>query len=588
MEMRWSLDELYTGFDSPEFKGDFEALKKEIKDLRDWAEEHLTVDGSPEDKLEYFINAGNKLEKYSMVLEYVYLILSVDTMNETAAKLRGQINEALTELAMPDAQFKKFVGSLPDLDKVINSQGREAAQHKFYLEEARRLSRYMLSEEGEAVVSKMEQTGSVMWSQLHEQLTSTLNVKIVIDGEEKSLPLPVVRNFAYDKDAELRKKAYNAELKAYEQVDKAVALALSGIKGEVITLSKLRGYESPLEMTLQNSRMDREILDAMFEAMRESFPAFRGYLRKKAEMLGHKGGLPFYDLFAPVGEVNMTFTYSEAAEFVIKNFGSFHKKLGEFAERAFNNNWIDAEPREGKLGGAFCANIHAIGQSRIMSNFAGAFNDVCTLAHELGHAFHGDCLNNETALNSNYPMPIAETASTFCETLICNAALKIATPQEALVILENDISGVTQTIVDIYSRFQFEDEVFRRRERGPFSVNELKAIMLKAQLEAYGDGLDPEVPHPYMWLCKSHYYQASHNYYNFPYAYGQLFAMGLYAQYLEEGEAFFDKYVALLAATGKASLYDIGRQAGIDVRSKTFWKTSLKVVEENIEKFIAM
>jgi pepF/M3 family oligoendopeptidase len=340
-------------------------------------------------------------------------------------------------------------------------------------------------------------------------------------------------------------------------------------------------------MTLLHSRLDRPILEALLAAMKDSFPMFRKFFRKKAEMLGHPGGLPFYDLFAPVGDLHMTFTYPEAAAFVVKHFGGFHPKLGAFAQQAFDQRWIDAEPREGKQGGAFCDNIHPLGQSRIMTNFTGSFNDVSTLAHELGHAFHGDCLNQETSLNSEYPMPIAETASTFCETLICAAALKTATPQEALVILENDISGVAQVIVDIYSRFLFEDEVFRRRPEGPLSVQECKDIMLEAQRQTYGDGLEGDL-HPYMWLCKTHYYHAGHNYYNFPYAYGQLFAKGLYAKYLAEGEAFYDQYTALLATTGKANLYDIGKQAGIDVRDPAFWKNSLEVVAQDIEKFVTL
>jgi pepF/M3 family oligoendopeptidase len=338
-------------------------------------------------------------------------------------------------------------------------------------------------------------------------------------------------------------------------------------------------------MTLIDSRMERKTLDAMFAAMKDFLPVFRKYFRKKAEMLGHKNGLPFYDLFAPVGKTETSFTYDEAFELICRIFSGFSGKLGDFAKKAFERQWIDAEIREGKRGGAFCENLLPIGQSRIMANYSGTFNDVLTLAHELGHAYHGECLGGETPLNSHYTMPIAETASTFCETLICDAMIKSAPSAERLSILENDISGAAQVIVDIYSRFLFEDEVLRRRADGSLSVAELKEIMLDAQKMAYGDGLNPDFLHPYMWICKPHYYYSDSNYYNFPYAYGQLFSKGLYAAYLREGDAFVKKYDDLLGAAGKNSLEDIAKLADIDVTSKDFWVSSLKLYEEMINDF---
>ncbi|MBZ4668564.1 MAG: family oligoendopeptidase, partial [Defluviitaleaceae bacterium] len=377
-----------------------------------------------------------------------------------------------------------------------------------------------------------------------------------------------------------------AELKAYDKIAEASAASLNGIKGEVITESKMRGYHSPLEMTLIHSRMDQETLDAMFSSIMESLPSFRKYLKKKAELLGHKNGIPFYDLFAPMGEVEMKFTYEEAKDFIVKNFSKFSPALGNFAKNAFEKRWIDAEPRDGKRGGAFCSNIHAIKESRILSNFTGTFNDVVTLAHELGHGYHGECLKNETYLNSDYPMPIAETASIFAETIIINAALKEASPEEAFAILESDLMSSTQVIVDIYSRFLFEDELFKRREHGSLSVNELKKMMLESQKEAYGEGLDENYLHPYMWVCKPHYYYADYNYYNFPYAFGLLFSKGLYALYLERGETFVKEFDDLLAATGKSNLVDVAKKMNIDLHSVEFWKNSLKLIEKDIDKFI--
>lgn len=588
MNMRWDLDVLYTSFDSPECKRDWEELVQQIQDLKKWANEHLHSAENAVAKMEsYITQLTSILQKQYRLYSFAELTASVDARNEQALQLSERIQELAVEKVEPSVQFQKWIGTLEQLGELI-SKSDLLEKHRFFLEETAEESKYMLSEKEEIIVAKMKNTGSNAWTKLQESLTAKLLVDIVVDGEKKQLPLPVVRNMAFEKDPQLRKDAYEAELAAYKKVDDAVAAALNGIKGEVITVSKLRGYESALEKTLKDSRMDKETLDAMLTAMRESLPAFQRYYRKKAELLGHANGLPFYDLFAPVGEADMRFSYQEARDFIVKHFASFSDKLSQFAARAFDNRWIDAEIREGKRGGAFCDNLHVVKESRIMANFTGSFNDVSTLAHELGHGYHGECLVDEAFLNSDYPMPIAETASILCETIIADAALKEATPEEAFAILENDISGSGQVIVDIYSRFLFESALFARRQEGSLSVKELNALMLQAQKDAYGEGLDHQYLHPYMWLCKPHYYSADYNYYNFPYAFGLLFAKGLYAEYQKRPEAFVKQYDELLSVTGKKSVADVAAIMDVDVRSVDFWRSSLALIEKDIETFLSL
>ena len=434
----------------------------------------------------------------------------------------------------------------------------------------------------------MKNTGSSSWMKLRDLLTSSLKIDIELNGEKKQLPLTVIRNMAYDKDEQIRKKAYEAEINSYKKIEDAVAACLNGIKGEVITICKMRGYKSPLEQSLLNSRMDRETLDAMLSAMKESFPSFRRYFKKKGELLQKDNGMTFYDLFAPIGNADMDFPYEKGQNFVYENFKTFSNSLADYAKQAFDNNWIDVKPREGKVGGAFCHNIHAIGESRFMLNYGDKFSDVITLAHELGHGYHGQCLTNESILNSDYPMPIAETASTFCETIVKKAAIKFASKEEAFSILESEISDCAQVIVDIYSRFFFESELFKNRENASLSVEELNSLMLAAQKESYGDALDERYLHPYMWICKPHYYDSEYNFYNFPYAFGLLFAKGLYAKYLKTGKDFAKDYDRLLSLTGKMRLYDVAKLVDIDIHDIEFWRSSLKAVEEDINNFIEL
>ncbi|MBV1709368.1 MAG: M3 family oligoendopeptidase, partial [Erysipelothrix sp.] len=519
--------------------------------------------------------------------QFASLTSATDARNEVALDYLNKLNMKSTALTQPSVVFQTYLKGLDSLESIIETSPK-LKDYAFYLEQIKLRSKYMLSEKEEVAISKMTMTGSTAWSNLQNKLSSTLMVDVVLDGEKKSLPLPAVRNLAYSEDKEKRLAGYHAEMDAYKKIEESSAAALNGIKGEVVTLCELRGFESALEETLIKSRMDKETLDAMLTAMREYLPAFRKYLRRKGELLGHSDGLPFYDIFAPMGEVNMTYSYSEAMDFIISQFGTFSQRLADFTRNAYNKAWLDVEPREGKRGGAFCANLHTIKESRILSNFDGSFSNMTTLAHELGHAYHGANLVDESVLNSRYPMPIAETASIFCETIVVNAALKKASKQEQLAILESSISDSTQVIVDIYSRFLFESTLFEQRKNSVVSVAKLKELMFSAQREAYGDGLDQNYLHPYMWINKPHYYSAGLNFYNFPYAFGLLFSKGLYAEYLKRGDEFVEQYDALLNATGKELIADVAMRMNVDVRNPDFFRSSLALIEKDIEKFIEL
>ncbi len=582
MELSWSLSEIYKSFKDEGFINDILKLDKCIEDIKNFGTTFFERRDSNIKKIEEYIKKRSKFEKLSNKLEiFINLSLSVNTKDKEALKYSDILEKKLTEVVETFAKIEKWISSLENLSYIIN-QSSILKEHEFFLFEIVEKGRYILSEKEENIISNMKNTGSSAWAKLKDNLVS--NLMVDINGKEE--PLTVVLNMAYDKDEKVRKSAYEAEIKSYKKVEEGVAAALNGIKGEVITISNIRGYKSPLQMTLLDSRMDEESLNAMLSAMKESLPVFRKYLRRKGELLGHKNGLPFYDLYAPIVDCEMKFSYEEAGDFVEKNFRSFSESLGNYARKAINNRWIDVMPKEGKVGGAFCENIHSIGESRFLLNFGGSFSDVVTMAHELGHGFHGECLKNEKILNFDYPMPIAETASTFCETIIKTAAIKNANKKEALAILETEICDDTQVIVDIYSRFLFEKNLFEKRKECALSVEEIKNLMLAAQKEAYGDGLDQNFLHPYMWLWKPHYYDADYNFYNYPYAFGLLFSKGLYAEYLKRGDSFIKDYEKLLSITGKNKLEDVAKVMGINIHNIEFWRSSLKLIEENIEKFI--
>ena len=586
MDEKWSLKEIYNGFDDDKFKEDINKGKDIIEEFKALANTSEMLDDK--ELLEKYINLTLKCNDIiGKAYEYCSLTYSVDTKDLTAQRYIDIIENQLSSITEYDSKIRLAVGKIKNLDKLAEESSL-IKEHKFFIEEIINAVKYILSPEVESVIAKMKNTGSLAWSKLRDSVTSVVKVKINKDGKEEEVPLTVARNLAYDKSEKVRKEAYEAELEAYKSIDESVAAALNGIKGEVITISNLRGYKSPLQEALFSSRMTEKTLEALTSAIKEYYPVFRKYLRRKGLLLGHKNGLPFYDLFAPIGELTEEIPYEEGKKIVLDNFYSFSDKLGDFAKNAMDNKWIDVYPREGKVGGAFCSTITSIKESRVMLNYGGNFTDVVTMAHELGHGYHGEVLKDETSINNEYPMPLAETASTFCETLLKTNMIKTLPKEQALTVLEGEISDATQVILDIMSRFIFEKEVFEKRKESSLSVEDLCNIMIKAQKETYGDGLDENYLHPYMWLCKPHYYDADYNFYNYPYAFGQLFAKGLYKLYEEKGESFIEEYDTLLKATGKMNIVDVGKTIGIDFEDKNFWITSLKVMEEDIENFLKL
>lgn len=575
MSTEWSLKEIYPSFESEEFKRDFERFSNFREVFNS-----LTLD----DNLESIKAAIASLEEFSVLSSrlgnYINLTLTANTTDETANKYRTLFGNAYAALNSAYTKVYKFIGSV---ETDITSD-ENLKDYEFYFAEAKQQYKHLLSDELEDVIAKFSISGGDGWEQLFEAMTSG------VEGEFKGekVTLSEIRNMAYDADAAVRKEAYETELKMYDTIKEPIAFALNNIKQQVLTETSLRGFESPLAQTLEASRMSRKTLDALLEAIREYLPQFRAYLKHKAALLGHENGLPFYDLFAPIGESSRRFTIEESKEFLLENFKGFSEDLAEMTKEAYENNYIDFLPRKGKVGGAFCSNLPFIKQSRILTNFSGSLSDVVTIAHELGHAYHGLHIENHRVLNQEYSMPVAETASTFNENIVMNTVIRQASDAEKVALLESQLQDTTQIIVDIYSRYLFESAVFENREKSFMFSKDLEKLMLDAQKEAYGDGLDPDAMHPYMWACKPHYYSSGLSFYNFPYAFGGLFSKGLYAIYQEQPEGFVEKYQELLRATTVTSAEDTAKVLGVDVEDSAFWKKALAQVADNIEQFIAL
>ena len=576
MNERWNLDPIYKGFDDPAFEQDLTALKEKAAEFTVFASG--LSQAKPLEGLRQGIALEEQLTELTMKLaEYASLRQSADSRDPEAGSQMGRVMAVYSAIAGPDAAFRDWASKLPELMTLVDGDDSLKDYH-FLFEKMQRSSKYLLSGLGETIMAKMSLSGGSAWSDMRQYLTST--VPVSYRGETTNLS--AIRNMAYDPDLQVRKDAYEAELACYDRIKDATAFALNSIKLETITDCQMRGYESPLARTLENSDMQRATLDAMLGAMDEYLPKFWQYLKAKAKALGHENGLPWYDLFAPMGKSSTKFTAEAARDYLVEQFEGFNKEEADMIAEAFDQAWIDFYPRDGKTGGAFCQYIECLQQSRILTNFDGAFGDVVTLAHELGHAYHNYCLQDHRTLNRDYSMPLAETASTFNECVVMASAIsKAADDAERIALIENQLQDATQIICDIYSRFRFEAKVFENRENQFMDADTLCGYMLDAQKQCYGDGLDHSCLHPYMWVCKSHYYGPT--FYNFPYAFGGLFARGLYAQYEKEGASFVEKYKKLLYTTSVATAEDTAKVAGIDLTDKDFWRGALQTIADQID-----
>ncbi|MFC4452883.1 M3 family oligoendopeptidase [Deinococcus sonorensis] len=576
----WRTDDLYPALDSPAYQAALSDVAERVQALGALFDRlEIRKDARAADPVAAFEQAttalNDLLARLTPVRAYAQAFLTTDSRDDLAQARSSELTTLTQPLSDLMTRYNAWLGGL-DQPALLNGSAL-ARDHRYALERARHAAEHQMSPAEEALAAELRPSAASAWAKLHGNVSSLLSGEV--RGER--LPMTMLRNLASDPDAALRQEAYITELQVWQTAEIPLAAALNGIKGESNVLNRKRGYRSAVEATLSGNSIDAATLEAMQTAVVESFPDFRRYFSAKARRLGHADGrLPWHDLFAPVGESRASWAYPEARQFVVNSFRSYSDRLADFADRAMSEGWLDVPPRDGKRGGAFCMPWRD-GESRILLNHAPNLDSVSTLAHELGHGYHNLCLQGRTPLQKATPMTLAETASIFCETVVQHAALDGTSGDERLYVLETALMGQAQVVVDIHSRFLFETAVFEAREKRDLSPTEFNRLMEQAQRDTYGEALS--TLHPYMWAVKSHYYGS--NFYNYPYTFGLLFGLGLYARYRQDPQGFRAQYDQLLASTGLADAATLAAGFGIDTREVQFWRSSLDVIRENIREY---
>jgi pepF/M3 family oligoendopeptidase len=587
----WSVADVHESLTSRSFVDSLERVKSDVGRIEALYDElgiralpdgvSPTVDSETGSRLDRAIRDFNAVVAQTEILEaYVYATVATNTRDETAQALLSEIEVAGSRITPLLARLADFVCD-HDVD-ALSAVSSEARDHLGPLMRLAERSEHQMDESEEGLYAELSTTGSSAWGRLQSDVTSQLTVDVQLPTGTKRMPMPAVRGLATEADVAVRKAAYDAEMVAWPTVATACAAAMNAIKGEANTINRRRRWDSPLDASLYGNSVSRATFDAMQSAIIASLPDFRSWMRTKARLHGHTGALPWWDLMAPLPVAGGSITWDESIHLVRNAFSSFSPNLAGLVDRAINESWLDVPSREGKVGGAFCMPF-VDDRSLVLLNWSGSVESAQTTAHELGHAYHNTQLAGRTPLQKRLPMALAETASIFCETLVVEAGLATLQGKERLALLDVDLQGANQVVVDIHSRFLFETEVFARRQRRTLGVNELNEIMLQAQADAYGDGLDQTTAHPHMWVLKGHYY-GSH-FYNWPYTYGLLFGLGLFAQYHADPDRFRGGYADLLSRAGMATAEELGAAFGIDVTSEAFWTASLDVLRARMAEY---
>lgn len=582
---RWDLTSAFPSLQSSEFDAAFRAALSSITATANRFEQlgvrrrdNSSVDAAFAASADEVLSDWNEMtERLDLLFSFLHCLISTDALNAPAKARLSELETATVELDTLETRLTAWLGS-SDVDALL-SHSQIARDHEFFLRRAQVLAAHQMSEGEENLLASLRPMGYSAWAKLHGQTTALLTAQVELDGELQTLPMSAIRSLASHPDRAVRERAFNAEMKAWPSVALPLGAALNGVKGFARETRLRRGWKDDVEPALLNNSIDAATLAAMQSACVEAFPDFRRYMTAKARALGVEK-LAWFDLIAPVGGEGEKWSWTACEEAIETNFARYSDKMATFARRTFNEHWIDAEPRVGKEGGAYCTGFGG-GDSRILMNFDGSFTQISTLAHELGHGYHNLCLEPRTPLQQQIPMTLAETASIFCETLVFEAAVQTASPQEKVFLLDNALSRNLQVVVDIHSRFLFESRVFQKRAERELGEGEFCDLMTQAQRETYGEQLQPL--HPYMWAVKGHYYGA--NFYNFPYTFGLLFALGLYAQYKENPDGFQEKYDDFLSRCGLGGAATLARDFGFDTTQPDFWRGSLNIIREQIDEF---
>jgi oligoendopeptidase F len=582
----WDLEVFFKGgSESPEFASHLQSAHEAIssfkKEVENWnADDQISEGNRLASLVEMFDGAARKVRQAGA---FVSCLQAQDTEDKKAGQLRAAVTELSASLQTALTVFdQKLAGFSTDVwDELV--QSGLLNELRFVLTERRERAAERLSEQEESAINALSVDGYHGWGQMYDLLVSSTK----INYKEGSLSVGQAANKLSDADRNVRKEIFTEWEKAWGEKEDFYSKTLNHLAGFRLNVYKLRGWDDVLKEPLDINRMQKETLDAMWQVISENKEPFVQFLNRKAKLLGLEK-LSWFDLDAPIGSAESKMSYQQGADFIVDNFEQFGKEMADFAKMAFENKWIEAEDRPGKAPGGFHTFFPESSQSRIFMTYSGTPSNVSTLAHELGHGFHTYAMRDLHLLNRNYAMNVAETASTFAEMIVSDASLKNSkSKEEKLSLLEDKIQRSVALLMNIHARFLFETKFYEKRKQGLVNAETLNELMKDAQTEAYGGAL--EEYHPLFWASKLHFYITGVPFYNFPYTFGYLFSLGIYAMAQEEGQGYEEKYIALLKDSASMTVEELAQKhLNVDLTKRDFWEKAVRMCVEDVEEFLAL
>ncbi len=587
LKQTWDLESIFPGgSDSSELKASLNKSEEGIDALREYVAT-LDVNLSVEELRELL----KRIQEVSMGLvessAFVGCLTAQNVRDVKALLLQGNLGQIGARLGVVSTAIEHLYVTIPEERWAALFTAEELAPYSFILNEQREMARFKMPREQEALAADLAVDGYHAWSRLYNMVVGRMEIDVEVEGKREKLSVGQATNLLSHPDPMLRRAAFTEIEAAFSKEAELCASALNHLAGFRLNLYKNRDWEDILWEPLQGNRMQRSTLDAMWQAVEKGKPSLLLYLRRKAELLGLKQ-LAWYDLNAPLGAAGKKIPFDEAANFVVEQLGKFSPEIADFTRNALDKRWVEAEDRGGKRPGAFCTSLPKSGESRVFMTYSGTIKSLGTLAHELGHAYHGHVLRDVPLLLRRYAMNVAETASIFNELLVVDGALAGAsTPEERLGILDDKIGSSVAFFMDIHSRFLFETRFYAERRSGLLSVDRLNELMLQAQRDAFRDGLSDY--HPHFWASKLHFYSTGVPFYNFPYTFGYLFSAGVYARAREEGTGFAKSYRELLLDTPRMTVEDLARKhLGVDLTKPDFWEAAVQLAVDDVQEFLRL
>lgn len=591
-KLQWDLESIFPGGSESkeyaEFRKKISGMIKEVEQEYDKLSKTLD-DSNLSDWAGFFQKISDVAEHLHHGYGFAGQLMAQDVKDEKAVIIDSEFMEMYSNLEKMFADIEDFARNVSDdfWEKLVNQS--QIVKAKFFWNELREKARMKMEPKLEKLAIELSVNGYHAWNRLYSRMAGDLKAEFTEDGKTKALSMGQLANKFASPDRAIRKQAFEKLEDSWKATDALASMTLNFQAGYRLSLYKNRGWDSALVEPLVSGRLKRETLDAMWEAVSGGVAKISEYIDTKKKLLGIKN-FRWYDQTAPIGETEKTIEYDEACDFVVEHLSSFSSDMGDFARRVIDNRWIEAEDRPGKAAGGFCSGLPLKKQSRIFMTFSGNYEEIMTLAHEIGHAYHSYVLYDQPYFARDYPYNLAETASNFNELLVTDAAFsKVENDEELLVMLDHKLQEGFIHFCNLHSRYIFDCNFYKEREKGTVAQERLNELMVEAQKQAFGGILANDGYHPYFWASKLHFFETEIPFYNFPYTYGFLFAGGIYDLAKKEGAGFSEKYRALLADTGSMTSEDIAQKhLGVDLTKIDFWKEAVNRVLADVGPYIEL